>query len=256
MVVAAHPHTGLQTVTWLLEGSVEHRDSVGTVQHIEPGQLNLMTAGRGIAHSELSIGKDGTTFEGNMHGVQLWVALPDHARNMQPFFEHHADLPVFEHNRAQIKLLVGTWLDHTAATRVFTPLLGAELTIGPTGQATLPLTATFEHVVMPLTGDAQVDGQQIPRGGALYLEPQASESGSDGQFTVVAAPGTEVLLLGGEPFPEPIVMWWNFIGRTHEEIVEFRERWNAQDGWTTPFSDRVGGWIPAPELPNVRIKSR
>lgn len=251
MVVAAHPHTGLQTVTWLLEGSVEHRDSLGTIQHIEPGQLNLMTAGSGIAHSELSIGKDGSRYQGNMHGVQLWVALPDSVRQQPPFFEHHAHLPKFAHQGSEIRLLVGDYLGHKAATKVFSPLLGAEITIGPSGKITLPAVAGFEHAIIALTDSAEVNGEAIEPAQATYLETDSADS-----IHIEAKAEAKVLLLAGEPFGEEIVMWWNFIGRSHEEIVAMRARWNEQDGWIPTINDRIGGWIPAPDLPNVTLRAR
>jgi redox-sensitive bicupin YhaK (pirin superfamily) len=250
MVVAAHPHTGLQTVTWLLEGSVEHRDSLGTIQHIEPGQLNLMTAGNGIAHSELSIGKDQTKYNGNMHGVQLWVALPENQRNEKPFFEHHSELPNFNEENINFHLFAGTYQGHTAPTTLFTPLLGAQLQSENNQASTIPLNLDFEHAILALTGNATINGQEIKQGQAIYLAPYEHD-----QLTIQADPQTKLLLLGGEPFEEQIVMWWNFIARTNDEIVKMRTKWNTQQ-WLPQFPDQIGGYIPAPELPNVTLRAR
>jgi redox-sensitive bicupin YhaK (pirin superfamily) len=250
MVVAAHPHTGLQTATWLIEGRFEHRDSIGTVQHIEPGQLNLMTAGRGIAHSELSMAD-----EAILHAVQLWIALPDSDRKMAPEFEHQGDLPAIDLGAAKATVFAGHLADfpaQKAATKVFSPLVGAELRLQPGASISVTLTRDFEHGFLNVQGQISVNDSPAPLHSMEYLP-----TGND-QATIVNLGAQEaiVMLLGGEPFSEPIVMWWNFIERSHDEIVEVREKWNAGDASIPVFTDQIGSRTPAPDMPNLILRAR
>ncbi|WP_326820864.1 pirin family protein [Streptosporangium sp. NBC_01756] len=238
MRVPPHPHTGLQTVTWLLSGEVLHRDSVGSRQEVRPGQLNLMTAGRGISHAEESA-------EALLHGVQLWVALPDGDRQVAPHFEHHADLPVLTEGDARVTVIMGSLGGVTSPARAYTPLLGAEVTIS--GDAVLPLDPGFEHAALLLSGDVEVAGARLDRGTLLYL-------GSGRPDLRLAGQG-RLLLLGGEPFEEEIVMWWNFIGRDHDEIVAFRQEW-AEGGAFGTVRGAGDAPLPAPALPTTRLKPR
>ena len=246
MVVAAHPHTGLQTATWLIEGSIEHRDSLGTIQHINPGQLNLMTAGHGIAHSELSLADANL-----LHAVQLWIALPDSARDMAPAFQHVENPPVVMLGASQICIFAGELFGLRAETQIFSGLVGAEVRIPAGEKIALPVNKDFEHGFLVVQGQAQVDRDSATAGQMIYLEP--------GEAEVVVVAGSEdliLILLGGRPFEEPIVMWWNFIGRTHEEIVEMRRAWNSRENRFAEFADQIGGRTPAPELPNVILRAR
>lgn len=250
MAVAAHPHTGLQTATWMIEGKFEHRDSIGTVQNIEPGQLNLMTAGRGIAHSELALANAQT-----LHAVQLWIALPDSARKMAPEFEHQGDLPQVSLGVAKAKVFAGNLTghpQHRAATKLFSPLLGAEVRLQPGAQVTLEINPLFEHGFLNVQGAISIDGVEVPLHSMEYLATGPK------QVTLQNLGDSEaiLILLGGEPFDEPIVMWWNFIERSHEEIVEAREKWNSGDPGIPEFADLIGSRTPAPELPNVTLRSR
>ena len=250
MVVATHPHTGLQTATWIIEGEFEHRDSIGTVQNIVPGQLNLMTAGRGIAHSELALADNST-----LHAVQLWIALPDSVRKMAPEFEHQSDLPKVKIGQASATVFTGAlegFPNQRAETKIFSPLMGAELRIPAGKSAELKLAPLFEHGFLVLQGEIQVDDLTVGLHSMSY-----HETGNDS--VRLANPGeieTIVILLGGEPFDEPIVMWWNFIERSHEEIVEARERWNKHDSNIPEFIDKIGSRTPAPDLPNVTLRAR
>lgn len=252
MDVPPHPHTGLQTVTWLFAGEVEHRDSLGSVQRIRPGQLNLMTAGRGVAHSEVSLPE--TTV---LHGVQLWVALPDSDRHCAPAFEHHGELPVVDLAAGiRATVVMGGLGGTSSGATTFSPLVAAELTLAAGALGDLPLEPGFEHGLLVDAGRVRVDGSRPPVGALSYLAPGRSQ-------VPLANDGPEparVLLLGGAPFEEDILMWWNFVGRTHAEVVEARAQWQA--GLTTGSErfPRVEGYpgppLPAPELPRVRLVPR
>lgn len=244
MVVAAHPHTGLQTVTWLLEGQIEHRDSIGSVQLIEPGQLNLMTAGRGISHSELSL----ATTE-NLHAVQLWVALPKDQLEIAPEFEHQSQLPSVSQGGLKATLLVGEFMNAKAPTTHFSELVGVELVLAP-GEYLIELKPEFEHGFLLAAGDATVSGQALELSSLEYL-PTGNLSAA-----ISTEQGATLMLVGGVPFPEKILMWWNFIGRSQEDIVSARNSWNSRDERFGEFEDKIGGWIPAPELPGVRLQAR
>ena len=255
MNLGAHPHTGLQTVTWLFQGEVEHRDSVGSVQLIEPGQVNLMTAGTGIAHAEHSTGRVPV-----MHGVQLWVALADKDRFVQPFFEHHV-APRTTIGDAQLIVFVGTLTgDHgpvTAGTTTFTPLLGAEI-LAPAGSTfTIPVNPTFEHGILVDTGTAHINGEEALKDQLAYVE-----TGHTSLTITVGDEPARLLLLGGTPFEEELVMWWNFIGRSHDEIVAMREQWQhdvvLEGNLEGIFGhvDHAGSVIPAPEMPHVQLRPR
>ncbi len=241
MRIPPHPHTGLQTVTWLVEGEILHRDSLGNVVSALPGQLNLMTAGHGIAHSEESPPEHPP----RMHGLQLWLALPESARHRPPAFAHHPRLPVRRDPTTTVTVVVGELLGLRSPAEVHSPLVGAEVVLD--GETRLPLESSFEHAVLVMTGEARVGGAALTPGSLLYLGPGRSELWLSGRG--------RLFLLGGEPFSEPLVMWWNFVGRTHEEIVEAREDWMAgrRFGTVVGFD---GGALPAPPMPRVRLKVR
>lgn len=244
MQIAPHPHTGLQTVTWLVEGEVLHRDSLGSEQSITPGGLNLMTSGRGIAHSEQSL----PGHPAGMHGLQLWVALPEHARHGEPRFAHHAALPVLP-GAAAVTVVVGELAGQRSPAEVHTPLVGAEVVFADPGTVELPLRPGFEHAVLVMSGSARVAGTDLAPGALLYLGLGRSV------LTLDAPAPARLFLLGGEPFTEPLVMWWNFVGRSHEEIVEATADWTAGRRF-----GRVRGCaadpLPAPAMPTVRLKGR
>lgn len=263
MTVAPHPHTGLQTVSWLFEGEIEHRDSAGHHALVRPGEVNLMTAGRGISHSEVSTGSTTT-----LHGAQLWVALPDLTRHAEPGFEHYAP-PEVPGDGWRGRVFLGTLLGHTSPVSTHTPLLGAELVIDPGVAVPLEVDPSFEHGILVDTGSVHVDGVTAQRSDLAYLPS------GDGTVVLTAGDdGARVLVLGGPPFGESIVMWWNFVGRSHEEIAGFRAEWQAQitrDGTVpdvVPDSAEVSDGrfgvvagdhlppIPAPALPNARLKER
>lgn len=251
MSVAPHPHTGLQTVSWLFAGEVEHRDSVGSHQIITPGQLNLMTAGIGISHSEVS-----TTRTDSLHGVQLWVALPDSDRFVAPFFEHVIP-PSVDVDGATVTVFVGELAGVASNATVFTPLVGAEILMPANAEVVLAVRSDFEHGLLVDRGSLLVNGERGGRAELVYA--------GDGASTLTLASGDEpvrAILLGGAPFRENLVMWWNFIGRTHEEVVEFRARWQAdviEGGALAGIFGNVlfdGPPIPAPDMPKVRLRAR
>ncbi|UMG93799.1 pirin family protein [Nocardioides sp. TF02-7] len=217
MKVAPHPHTGLQTVSWLFEGEIEHRDSAGNHALVRPGEVNLMTAGRGISHSEVS-----TATTTDLHGAQLWVALPDESRHTDPGFEHYAP-PEVAGDGWRGRVFLGTLLGETSPVTTYTPLLGAEVVLDPGVVLPMEVDASFEHGVLVDLGSVVVDGVTAGRADLAYAPP------GDGTLVLTAGDeGARVLVIGGPPFGEAIVMWWNFVGRTHEEVVGYREEWQAQ----------------------------
>ena len=250
MVVAAHPHTGLQTVTWLFEGEVEHRDSIGSIQTIKPGQLNLMTAGRGISHSEIS-----RKTEGNLHGIQLWVALDDSSRNTDPEFEHIEQSQLVETDSMRARVFMGSMLGVESKAKIFSDLVAAEIDLEP-GEHEIELNPEFEYGVLLVGGDVAVSEEKLNQADVIYF-PKGETS-----MKITANSKTKVVLIGGVPFEERLVMWWNFIARTHEEIENMREMWNDEqhrmsgDDNFGVFKDDVGGWIPAPDMPNLQLRSR
>jgi redox-sensitive bicupin YhaK (pirin superfamily) len=258
MVVPPHPHTGLQTVSWLFEGEIEHRDSAGSHALVQPGAVNLMTAGRGISHSEVS-----TPETTRLHGVQLWVALPEASRHIGPFFEHANTAP-FTVGDATLRVFVGSLAGVDADVSVFSPLLGAQLDLPAGGRVELELDPAFEHGVLVDAGPVsiEVDGADAPTDVA-WSELAYLESGRRRLALAARDAPARVVLLGGVPFGEELVMWWNFIGRSHDEIVEFRRQWQADvighdnpDGRFGTVAGYEGAPLPAPELPTVRLKPR
>ena len=241
MRVPPHPHTGLQTVSWLVSGEVFHRDSIGNRQEVRPGTLGLMTAGRGIAHAE----ETPPVHSPILHGVQLWVALPSDARQVKPHFEHHADLPRADLPGADgVTVILGDLAGAVSPATTYSPIVGAEIVLDH--RLELPLRPDFEYAVLGLSGTARVDGVPLPQGPLLYL--------GCGRTTLDLAgdPAGRVLLLGGEPFDEKIVMWWNFVARSHEEIVRYRDEWDSG----TAFGVVAGTPLPAPPLPTTPLRPR
>jgi len=246
MQVAPHPHTGLQTVSWLLEGEVHHRDSVGSDVVFGPGQLALMTAGHGIAHAEQSP----AVHPRFLHGAQLWVALPDAHREVTPHFEHHATLPGFTSDGLTATVLMGSVDGATSPGTAYSPLVGVDLELVAGADVQLSLEPDFEYAVLAASGSATVEGAPVAHGSMLYL--------GTGRKTVrlQAEEAASLLLLGGEPFEEQLVMWWNFVGRSGEEIVDYAERWNAEDDRFGVVVGYDGERLPAPSLPTIPLKAR
>ena len=240
MRVPPHPHIGLQTVTWLISGNVLHRDSLGSEQMIRPGQLNLMTAGRGIAHSEESpAGHDPS-----LHGVQLWVALPDASRHTEPVFAHHAELPLAGIGGFTVTVFVGSLGGARSPARMFSEIVGAELVAARDASGSIALAASHEHVIFVATGSARVDGAGegtvLRPGQLLYLDPGREQVG------VSAAAGSRLFLLGGVPLGEQLLMWWNLVARTPEEIKAAVADW--REGRFGSVAGYDGEPLPAPPL--------
>jgi quercetin 2,3-dioxygenase len=217
MEVPPHPHIGLQTVTWLLEGEILHTDSLNSEAIVRPGGVNVMTAGRGIAHAEETPIQN----SGRLSGVQLWTALPNHHRDTAPSFTTLEQVPCVEVKGGSLQLFAGTLNDITTPAPYFSEILGAEVQVHPHQTVSLPLQGHFEHAVLLLEGDGALEKQPIEQN-TLYYLGACRES-----LEISSRDGCKVLLIGGLPFPEKILMWWNFVARTPEEIRQARDDWEA-----------------------------
>ena len=217
--IGPHPHIGLATVTWLFSGSALHTDSLGTQQLIRPGQLNLMTAGRGIAHAEEGVDMESTWEASGTMGVQMWLAQPDATRNGSSGFQHLSELPEARVGRATARVLIGTLDDAESPADFGHPTVGLDVTLdGPTA---LPVTPHFEHGVVPIDKTIRVD-EHVVAPGSLAIIPSGHEQLSLDALSYRA----RVMLLGGKPLGEPVKMWWNFVARTTEELTEAWRDWN------------------------------
>jgi quercetin 2,3-dioxygenase len=278
MRVPPHPHTALQTVSWLLTGEVLHRDSLGNQQLIRPGQLNLMTAGRGISHSEETPPEHSPW----LHGVQLWVALPEDDRRTEPQFEHHAELPVVSDGGVDVTVVMGELAGVVSPARTYTPLVCADATLAAHSSTRLPLRPEFEYAVLTLSGVVRVDGPNLVDGagqadGAGQVDNVGRVDDGNGRVggaAVELSPGpllylgtgrnelvieavepARLLLLGGVPFEERLVMWWNFVGRSHDDIVQARDDWQAGVGFGE-VQGFDGDRLPAPAMPGTTLRPR
>ena len=256
MRVEPHPHIGLQTVTWPFVGEVRHRDTVGSDVTVARGALNLMTSGAGIAHSEYSVGEDAIPLD----ALQLWVALPDSRRHGPPAFERHAVLPevsldAVSGDAGTATVVLGRLAGVASPATTYTPIVGAELRVPPGARVRVPLDPQWEHALVGVGGDTVVhtgpeadvtlDGEHL-----LYLGLRRDA------IEVSSTAGATLFLLGGEPFEDDIVMWWNFVGRSHEEIVEARDAWETDAPRFGRVVDHGDERIPAPPLPAVRLTRR
>jgi redox-sensitive bicupin YhaK (pirin superfamily) len=237
MDVAPHPHIGLQTVSWLFSGEVLHNDSLGFEAMARPGELNLMTAGRGIAHAEETPPEN----SGKLHGVQLWVALPEAERRREPAFDHYRDLPVLEPGGGQVQVFMGELGGVRSAVRAFSPMVGAEIRSGGTGTLRVPLDRSWEHALVVIEGEFRLDGVRLAPGALHYLGTHR-----DG-VELESRAAARAVLIGGAPFGEGIIIWWNFVARSADEIREARDDWQAQRRFGEVTAYR-GERLEAPEL--------
>jgi hypothetical protein len=218
--VPPHPHIGLQTVSWVIEGEILHNDSLGLTGMARPGVVNVMTAGQGIAHAE----ETPPSNTGRLAGVQLWVALPDVSRHIAASFEAHGTLPTLRLESATATVFLGQLGEVRAPGRVHSPLVGVDVLASGDSDFRLPLDPSFEHAVVVMSGawrlaDGPLEPQTLYYLGCGRSELRLAAAGSAGS--------ARLLLLGGAPFGEDVLMWWNFVARTSDEIVAAREDWEA-----------------------------
>ena len=218
-----------------------HRDSLGTVATIRPGGVNVMTAGRGISHTEETPEENG----GALHGLQLWIALPADKRDIAPAFEHVASVPTWEGDGVRATVFVGEGFGVASDATVYSPLLGADITLAP-GTHTLPLNPAFEHGVVVMSGALKLDAHALTVGQLGYLAPGCAT------VTLTCDAPTRLCLVGGEPFPDEIVLWWNFVGGSYDEIREARRAWQAGER----FGEVLGFDGPRLEAPELTLSRR
>jgi hypothetical protein len=239
MRVGPHPHCGLQTVTWLFAGEILHRDSLGSVQTIVPGQLNLMTGGAGISHSEESPAQHSPL----LHGLQFWLALPESARHGPAAFHHYPNLPLVDRDGVRVTVLAGEFSGAQSPAQTHSPIAGLDVLL-PTGAGTrLPLRREFEYAAVVTEGAAWVGGEELKPGTLLYLGRGRSE------IELAAKPNARVILVGGEPFGEEVLMWWNFVARTRAEITQACREWNSSAARFGEVSGYDGARLAAPLPP-------
>ena len=252
MDVPPHPHTELQTLSWLFSGEVEHRDSAGVHALIRPGELNLMTAGAGICHSEVSTASDRPA-RAILHGVQLWVALPAADRDTGRDFAHYVPEPVSLPG-AVVRVFVGDLAGGHSPVHTYSPLLGAQVDLDAGARVVLDIDWAFEHGLLCGLGAIETGGVRLDVGELGYQGAGVSLL----HLHNTGHQSARVLLLGGAPFTEQLLMWWNFVGRSHEDIVRYRQQWEDAD-------DRFGvvrGYrgsparLPAPPLPTTTLRPR
>ncbi|MGD1283419.1 pirin family protein [Mycobacterium seoulense] len=248
MDVPPHPHTGLQTVSWLFSGEVEHNDSAGVHARVRPGELNLMTAGAGICHSEVSV-----ELPAALHGVQLWVALPGSDRDTGRDFAHYAPRPAALPG-ATARVFLGELPDAASPVHTFTPLLGAQIDLDAGARLDIDIDPSFEHGVLGDRGSVRVEETALTVADLVYLSPGRSSL----HLHNVGEGPARVLLLGGPPFAEELVMWWNFVGRSHDDIVGYRRLWEDGDERFGAVHGYRGSLarLPAPPLPTTRLRPR
>ena len=238
MRVGAHPHTCLQTFTWMIAGEVMHRDSLGNAQVIRPGQVNLMTAGRGIVHTETSL-----PGERQLHAAQLWIALPPAFADCPPAFEHCPDLPRWEEAGAVLTRLAGSHAGATAPATLYSPLVGIDIRADAGATLELALDPGFEYGILPLEGEVAIAGERFAADELACLDAGGDRIGLE------LAAGSRLLLLGGQPFGHPVVMWWNFVGVDKPTIAAAQRAWETGDARFGPVPGDDGPRLVAPPLP-------
>lgn len=235
--VRPHPHIGLATVTYLFEGAMMHRDSVGSVQRIEPGAINWMTAGRGIVHSERAP-EDLRNKAYVNHGLQLWAALPLAYEEGPPDFSHTpaSAIPVVSVGGAEVRVLIGEAFGVTSPVKTFSKTIYLDVQLAENAALQLPALAE-ELAIYPVEGDVTVDGEPVAAGTMATLAAGAT-------VTISSSAPARLVVIGGEPLDAPRFIWWNFVSSRKERIVQ------ASDDWEAQAMGRVGGeteFIPLPE---------
>ncbi len=238
MDVRPHPHIGIATVTWLFEGAIDHRDSLGTFATIRPGQVNLMTAGRGIVHSERGLPAQRDLAK-PMYGMQTWLALPDGKEEIEPAFEAQTGLPLIEDTCVSARVIMGNLWGHAAPTTQHSETIYAEIVLAPGGAIPIDSTAE-ERAVMLVGGEASVDGVALGLYELAVLAP-------DQAMRLASERGGRVMLLGGAAIGSPRHVWWNFVSSSRERINQ------AKDDWRQGRFPKVPGdedeFIPIPQVP-------
>ena len=244
--VGAHPHIGLQTFTWMIEGEVLHRDSLGSHQVISAGQVNLMTAGRGISHTEDSVGAQRT-----VHGAQLWIALPEEHQDTEPAFSHHPRLPQWSEGDCRVTVMAGSCGEYTSPVPLFSQLVGVDVSSGDKdGAVRLPLRRDFEYALMVLRGSAGVRGEGKATDTDSLVEENQFVYWPPGEaaLRLALAPNSQVILLGGVPLAKRLTIWWNFVAFDRERI---RQAWHDWEEGHARFGSIAGmehTRLKAPEL--------
>ncbi|MGW8392035.1 pirin family protein [Pseudoduganella sp. HUAS MS19] len=238
--VRPHPHIGLATVTYLFEGAMEHRDSLGTLQRIEPGAINWMTAGRGIVHSERTP-KDLVGVPHRTHGLQLWAALPKAHEEDEPSFAHTpaATIPEMAVDGAKVRVLIGSAFGHTSPVKTFSQTLYLDVSL-KAGQQLALNGLPPEAAIYPVTGSVDVDGAPVPQNTMALLNTSASQR-------VTANTDAQFVIIGGEPLDGQRFLFWNFVSSSRERVVK------AADDWEAQRFDKVPGeteFIPLPKRPS------
>jgi quercetin 2,3-dioxygenase len=240
MDVAPHPHIGLQTVSWLFDGEVLHNDSIGGEGIVRPGGVNIMNSGRGIAHAEETPKRN----SGRLNGIQLWVALPDANRQMEPSFVHLTEVPRLDFRGGSAQLFAGSSDDVANEIPMYSDIVGLDVVVHRGEALTLPIGPRREHGIFLVDGDTDFEREPLQLNTLHYLGCGRSE------LTLRSREGGRLLLLGGEPFSEPVLMWWNFVARTPEEIAAAREQWE-EGGHFGEVRAYQGPRLEAPPLSKV-----
>ncbi len=242
--IGPHPHIGLQTFSWMIEGSILHRDSLGFEQWIHPGQVNLMTAGRGISHAEESP----ADVPGRFQLAQLWIALPKAESSRDPAFEHYPQLPIIERGGFRLTVLAGTFCGERSPARVYSPMVGVDLATPGSARSELPLDPAYEYAAVTLEGAPDVDGVALPPGILVYL------GAGRNTLPVASSRASRLLLIGGEPFGEDIILWWNFVARTAAEMEEATRDWNEGRRFGSVLGARSAPLV-APDVAGLRLRA-
>ena len=240
MDVRPHPHINLATVTWLFEGAIDHRDSLGTFSTIHPGTVNLMTAGTGIVHSERSPQterKDGPA----LYGMQTWLALPDGREELDPAFEAISDLPMVEDTCVSARVNMGSLWGKRAPTTCYADTIYAEINLGPAGSIPIEADAD-ERAVMLVGGDASIDGHPLELYALVLLKPGVP-------MVLSSERGGKIMLMGGEAFTSHRYVYWNFVSSSRDRIEQAKEDWKAGRFAKVPGDEEE--FIPLPERPKT-----